>query len=75
MKKITEITKNTVVEIRTLIQDKLDELKSLGISISLGNIRYDADTLNTKLTLNVVSTEQETMSSFEKRLLPFEKAS
>lgn len=66
MQKVTKINHSNIQEIRLEIQKKLDELKILGLNISLGNIRFDDDSFRTQMNVRVEGAEPLYVKEFKK---------
>ena len=67
--KFTSITKTNVEQVRSEINKKLSELKELGLNIDLGNIRYDNDSLTSKITCSIENAKDPCVKEFERSLV------
>ena len=57
MKQFKSFNKSNIGSARKEIQQKLDELKALGLEIDLGNIRFGNDSFTSKITVKVAGAE------------------
>ncbi len=64
--KITEFKKSNMTAVREEIQTKLNELKKLGLEISLGNIRYDTEQFTSKMTVRLEGAQDPNEKEFER---------
>ncbi|MDD2505284.1 MAG: hypothetical protein PHF21_03300 [Bacilli bacterium] len=63
MKKITSFNKTNLAEVRKEIEAKLDELKDLGINISLGTISFDSDSFKARLSCDIINSDLNGINS------------
>ncbi len=67
--KIESFNKNNLSEVRAQIQEKLNELKELGLIIELGNISYSDLTFTTKMTCALSSAGNKYSAEFMKKYM------
>ena len=64
MKQFKSFNKSNIGSARKEIQQKLDELKALGLEIDLGNIRFGSDSFTSKITVKVAGAECQFAKDF-----------
>jgi len=55
IKDIKQFTGTNLKQVRKEIETKLEELKALGLDVSIGNISYDDTKFTTKMTVSLAS--------------------
>ena len=64
--KYNGFAKSNIKNAREDIQKKLDELKELGLEISIGNIKFRDDEFTTKIIVKVQGTEADEIREFRR---------
>lgn len=66
MKRFEKFDKGNIKDARKILDEALNSLKDIGLDFKIGNIQYDSDTFNTKITISISGADSEYTREFKK---------